>query len=128
MATKRYSYTTDGGSIFKCRMDSDTVLDTVRGTSAVGVASEEMHVRISKNKREAGISPRYVTYARAIGTESATTSCLIDTGKKYKNVMVLDVGTYNGIVTGDIGEAGVTSFTQNGATYYAATKHDEVVR
>lgn len=126
-----YKYTTNEGSIFKCRMDNDAVLDNIRGTPATGATTENMTVRISKNNKEAGISPRYVIFAREVGTTGGGGgggSCVLTTGKRYKNVICLTKAAFDAVVTGAIGGAGVTNFQQNGQTYYAASKHGEAVR
>lgn len=126
-----YKYQTDKGSIFKCRMDNDAVLDNIRGTAPTGTTTENMTVKISKNNKEAGISPRYVIFARQIGTTGGGgdggTACILNTGKRYKNVICLTPTAFDAVVTGAIGGAGVTTFTQNGANYYAASKHGEDV-
>lgn len=125
-----YKYETDEGSIFKCRMDNDTVLDGIRGTAPTGATTENMTVRISKNNKEAGIAPRYVIFAREVGGGGGgdAGSCVLNTGKRYKNVICLTKAAFDNVVTGAIGGTGVTNFTQNGQQYYAASKHGEVVR
>lgn len=124
-ATADYNYTTDAGNIFKVRMDSDTVLDTIRGNSSTEQLTENMHLQIQKNDREYGMSPRYTLFGRKIGAESAGTTCLLDTGKRYKQVVSLTEDAFDAIVTGAIDGANVTNFTQNGATYWALVKNDE---
>ena len=127
-ATADYNYQTDEGNLFKVRMDSDSVLDAIRGASPTGELTENMHVKVQRNNREVGISPRHVLFGRSVGTESGATTCLIDTGTRYKRVPILTITAFDGIVTGPIGGAGVTNFQQNGATYYALRQVAEEVR
>lgn len=117
--TAEYNYQTDNGHLFKVRMDSDAVLDTIRGLPPAGVLTENMLCRISKNDNEAGISPRHVLFGRIIGTEDPATIGLTDTGVRYKKVPLLTPAAIANIVTGKLGDPNVTNFVQNGATYYA---------
>ena len=127
-ATASYSYNTDTGNTFKVRCDSDTALDTIRGTPPTTQLTENMHVKISKNNNEVGISPRYCLFGRSVGNTAAGTTCLVDTGVRYKKVPILTGAAFYAIVTGKISGAGVTNFTQNGATYYALKLVDEEVK
>lgn len=126
--TADYSYQTDEGNIFKVRMDSDPVLDAIRGEQPAGELTENMHVKVSLNDKEVGISPRHTLFGRSVGTESSATTCLVDTGVRYKRVPILTVSAFDAIVTGAIGGEGVTNFQQNGTTYWALRVVAEEVR
>ena len=123
--TAMYRYETDNGNCFKIRADADAVLDAVRGASSPLALTENMTVKMSKNDNEVGISPRYALFGRSIGTESPATIGLTDTATRYKKVAVFTTDSFALIVTGKIGDASVTNFTQNGATYYALNLVDE---
>ena len=127
MATARFTYTTDAGNFFNLVMDKDTVLDTVRGTGSTSALTENMTIKLSKNNKEVGITPRYTIFAREIGTNTSSTTCLIDTGKKYKFVPSLTEAAWDAVVT-DASANNQTTFTQNGATYKAVRKVRETVK
>ena len=124
-STSTYKYQTKAGSIFKVRMDNDAVLDTIRGIPPTTAYTENMTVRVSKNSKEAGIQPRYTLFGRVVGTASASVGCLIDTGVRYKYVVSLTETAFNAIVTGPPNGSGVTSFTQNGKTFWALDQSPE---
>ena len=122
-----YKYETDAGSIFKVRMDGDAVLDSIRGTAPQGNYTEEMHVQVSKNDKEVGIRPRYVLFGREI-SGSGNLNCLLNTGTRYKKVVILTQSQLGTITTGQPNGAGVTNFQQNGATYWALETVKEKVQ
>ena len=123
----RYTYVTDKGSRFELLMDDDGVLDTVRGTPATGALTENLTIKLSKNSKQAGISPRYILFARDIGIENPLTIGLKDTGKKYRLVPCLTKTAWDEVVT-DASNANRTTFTQNLAVYKAVRKVAEKIK
>lgn len=128
MAIAEYKYQTNAGSIFKVRMDDDAALDPIRGAAPTVDYTEQLTVKTSKNNRVAGLEPRHVLFGRAIGSQQAGTVGLSDVAVRYKRVICLTQAALNAIVTGSVGGAGVTNFSQNGATYYALKVNSETVR
>lgn len=122
-----YTYVTNKGSRFALKMDDAAVLDTVRGAPAAGALTENLTIKLSKNNKQIGIQPRYILFARNIGIENPLTIGLTDTGKRYRSVPSLTEAAWNAVDT-DASSADRTTFIQNGATYYAVRKVDEVIK
>lgn len=119
MPTARFNYQTDNGSIFYVRDDSDDVLQAIRGAIPTGTVTENITLRKTKNTKQAGLRPRYALFARQVGTAGTNANGLATFGKRYKKVVLLTQAAANAIVVGNIDGAGVTSFTQRGAIYWA---------
>lgn len=115
-------YLTNNENTFKCKVeDDDDVLAFIAPlvVAPAGGLTEDMSVRISKNDREAGIQPRYVTLSRTLGEEGEeTANGLVNSGKAYRRVIIPTLARWNAIVDG-------LEVTIDGITYTVATKSSE---
>lgn len=127
MGIGRYTYVTNKGSRFELTMDDASVLDGIRGTPATGALTENLTIKLSKTKKQAGIIPRHIIFARDIGVENPLTTGLKDTGKMYKSVPCLTKAAWDAVIT-DASSADRTSFVQNLATYKATRKVEESIK
>lgn len=64
---QRLKYATDKGSVFNVLLDEADGIDTLIGAQPTGDYTENMTVRVSKNRKEVGIKPRFVLLTRTIG-------------------------------------------------------------
>lgn len=85
---KRYKYQTDNGSIFNVLLDDSSGAATFVGSEPTGSYTENMTVRVSKNNKEVGISPRTVLLTRTINSGAADANCLIQVGERYKRIPI----------------------------------------
>lgn len=122
-----FTYVTNKGSRFVVKMDDASVLEGIRGTAATGALTENLTVKLSKNKNAAGIQPRHILFARTIGVENPLTIGLTDTGKRYRTVVCMTQDAWDDVDT-DAASTTRTTFIQNGATYYAVRKVNEVIK
>lgn len=125
MPNRRIKYETDAGNIFFVVCDDDSSIDTVLGTPPTGNETENMTMRISKNKNEAGASPRYILMARLVGTDDDNAQGLYQGGRQYKEIPVTTKNHFGTINTGKVGDSAATQITHRGETYYAVRKISE---
>lgn len=85
----RYKYETNNGSIFNVIVDDSSGASTFIGSEPSGAYTENMTVRVSKNNKEVGISPRAILLEREINTGAADQNCLIQVASRYKRIPIL---------------------------------------
>lgn len=85
---QRLKYATDKGSVFNVLLDEAEGIDTLIGSQPTGDYTENMTVRVSKNRKEVGIKPRVVLLTRTIGNPDTITNCLVQGADRYKRVPI----------------------------------------
>ena len=108
--TRTAKYETDGGSIFNVRFEFTDETDDISGTPPTGALTENVQLRVTKNRKEVGIRPRVAQLYRTVGTEGTVTNCLVQAGKMYKYVPILTRAHADGLTPG-------TKFTIRGTEY-----------
>lgn len=117
---QRIKYETNGGNIFNVLLDENTGIDALIGTPPALPYTENMTILISKNNKEAGISPRGVLLTRTIGGTAADANCLVQTGVRYKRVPIPTKARWDAILL-------QASYTIGGTEYKVAKKLEERV-
>ena len=125
MTTIKFKYQTDANFVYNVRDDGDSVLDAIRGAAVTAALTENITLKKTRHSKQVGLRPRMVLFARLIGATTTTTGGLTNAAKAYKKVVIPTKTAWSAVVTGAIGGAGVTNFTQKGATYYATALIDE---
>lgn len=87
-AIQRVKYQTNAGSIFNVLLDDSDGIDGLIGTAPGGAYTENMTIRVTKNRKEVGIRPRQILLERTIGTAGSVTNCLIQEAVRYKRVPI----------------------------------------
>jgi hypothetical protein len=118
--TQRVKYQTDNNSIFNVVLDESTGIDTLIGTIPTGTYTENMTIKVSKNKKQVGIKPRQVLLVRTINEGAADANCLIQVGERYKRVPIPTKTRWDEI-------ADNSNFTIGGQAYKVAKKLNEEV-
>lgn len=108
---QRLKYATDKGSVFNVLLDEADGIDTLIGTQPTGDYTENMTVRVSKNRKEVGIKPRFVLLTRTIGDPDTITNCLIQGADRYKRVPIPTLTRWNEIALQSDFTIGGTAYT-----------------
>ena len=108
---QRLKYATDKGSVFNVLLDEADGIDTLIGTQPTGDYTENMTVRVSKNRKEVGIKPRFVLLTRTIGDPDTITNCLIQGADRYKRVPIPTLTRWNAIALQSNFTIGGTAYT-----------------
>lgn len=108
---QRLKYETDKGNVFNVLLDEAEGIDTLIGTQPTGDYTENMTVRVSKNRREVGIKPRRVLLTRTIGNPDTITNCLIQGADRYKAVPIPTLTRWDAIELQDAFTIGGTAYT-----------------
>jgi hypothetical protein len=119
--TARYKYKTDKGNVFYARTDSDTQLNSIRGSAPSGTPIENITFKASKGAKEVGCKPREAILARIIGTEDDG-NCITDTAQRYKYVVVLTPENVDKLIPGQ------TRVTVDGTQYLFKGMSEEKMR
>ena len=117
---QRLKYATDKGSVFNVLLDEADGIDTLIGAQPTGDYTENMTVRVSKNRKEVGIKPRFVLLTRTIGDPDTITNCLIQGADRYKRVPIPTLTRWNAIAL-------QSSFTIGGTAYIVQKKIAEEI-
>lgn len=108
---QRLKYATDKGSVFNVLLDEADGIDTLIGAQPTGDYTENMTVRVSKNRKEVGIKPRFVLLTRTIGDPDTITNCLIQGADRYKRVPIPTLTRWNAIALQSNFTIGGTAYT-----------------
>jgi hypothetical protein len=69
-AQVRTKYESDGGGIYLMKLTPNYAL--AAGTNPTGAINRDISVKVSRSKREIGLSPRHVVLGRTVGTAPNT--------------------------------------------------------
>ena len=117
---QRLKYATDKGSVFNVLLDEADGIDTLIGAQPTGDYTENMTVRVSKNRKEVGIKPRFVLLTRTMGDPDTITNCLIQGADRYKRVPIPTLARWNAIAL-------QSNFTIGGTGYAVPKKIAEEI-
>jgi hypothetical protein len=117
---QRVKYRTNSNNIFNVLLDNNTGIDSLIGSPPTEDYTENMTIKVSKNRKQVGIKPREVLLTRSIGDEGTYTNCLIQGADRYKRVPIPTKERWDAITL-------QSTFTIGGTTYKVRKKLQEEI-
>lgn len=106
-----HKYQTDAGNVFKIRCDDDNAVLEVCGDEPTAALTENMTVKISRNKNAFGVRPRYALYKRPLGAANTEGARYVTAGQAYKKIPVFTTARWDELdssVAPDVVIGGIT--------------------
>ena len=108
---EKLKYETNRGSVFLAIVEAADGADEIYGVQSGKEVTENLTVRVSKNRRQAGVKPRVAVLSRPVGNRLADTNGLVDGALVYKHLAVLTQAHFGQLQVGNTATIAGTEYT-----------------